>query len=265
MTEVSELRRACAEAVRIGGKVLLEKWGKKRTVEFKGGIDLVTDADKASEAAVLSLLTGEFPEASILAEESGASGDAQGSLRFYVDPLDGTTNYAHGVPHFAVTVGVADRNGLAAGAILDPLRGELFTAARGEGATLGETRIAHSARGELTGSLLVTGFPYDIHEEHELPLRLFGALIRKARAVRRFGSAAIDLAYVACGRFDGFWEQKLKPWDLAAGILLAQEVGAVATDFEGKDRMLHSGDIVVAPPVLHGRILEVIRGARQPS
>ena len=262
MSEVSELRAACAEAARRGGAVLRERWGLERTIELKGGIDLVTDADRASEVALLGFLRDRFPGADILAEESGASGAGAGGLRFFVDPLDGTTNYAHGVPHFAVNVGVSDARGLAAGATYDPLRDELFTAARGEGATLGAARLRHSGRAELAGSLLVTGFPYDIHEHHDLPLRLFGAFVRKARAVRRFGSAALDLAYVACGRFDGFWELGLKPWDLAPGILIAREAGAVVTDTEGGDAMLASGDVVAAPPALLGPMLAVIAAER---
>jgi myo-inositol-1(or 4)-monophosphatase len=264
VSEVSELRAACAEAVRRGGAVLREKWGQERTIELKGGIDLVTDADKASEASVLQFLHGRFPEAAVLAEESGVSGGPPGGLRFYVDPLDGTTNYAHGLPLFAVTVGVADRHGLAAGATYDPLRDELWTAARGEGATLGEVRVRHSGCSELVASLLVTGFPYDVHERYELPLRLFGAFTRRARAVRRLGAAALDLTYVASGRLDGFWEQQLKPWDLAAGIVIAREAGAVVTDLDGGDRMLETGDVVAAPPGLIGPMLEVIALERAP-
>ncbi len=258
MAELAELRDVCAEAARRGGEVLREKWGEKRTIELKGGIDLVTDADRAAEAALLGFLRSRLPGAAILAEESGVSGGSAGELRFFVDPLDGTTNYAHGVPHFAVNVAVADARGLAAGATYDPLRDELFTAARGEGAFLGEVRLRHSGRAELLGSLLVTGFPYDIHQHHDYPLRLFGAFLRRARAVRRFGSAALDLAYVAAGRFDGFWEQRLKPWDVAAGILLAQEAGALVTDMAGGERMLETGDIVAAPPSLHAPMLELI-------
>jgi myo-inositol-1(or 4)-monophosphatase len=262
VSDVVELREACAEAARQGGAVLREKWGKHRTVELKGGIDLVTDADRASEAAVLGFLRDRFPGAAILAEESGASGAGAGGLRFVVDPLDGTTNYAHGLPIFAVNVAVADGAGLAAAATYDPLRDELFTAARGKGATLGGAPLRPSGRTDLVGSLLVTGFPYDIHRTYDLPLRMFGAFIRQARGVRRLGSAALDLAYVAAGRLDGFWEMKLKPWDLAAGILLAREAGAIVTDFEGGDRMLEIGDIVAATPALHGPMLEVIARTR---
>jgi myo-inositol-1(or 4)-monophosphatase len=263
VSEVTELREACAEAARRGGAVLREKWGQARTIEYKGGIDLVTDADKASEAALLSFLRERFPGAAVLAEESGASGGEVAGLRFWVDPLDGTTNYAHGVPHFAVNVGVADEHGLAAGATYDPLRDELFVAGRGEGAFLNGTRLRHSGCETLHRALLVTGFPYDIHQHHDLPLRLFGAFMRRARAVRRFGSAALDLAWVAAGRFDGFWEQKLKPWDLAPGILIAREAGAIVTDLDGGDGMLATGDIIAGPPGVVPLLLEVVREARE--
>ncbi|MFT3914778.1 MAG: inositol monophosphatase family protein [Anaeromyxobacteraceae bacterium] len=143
-----------------------------------------------------------------------------------------------------------------------PSATSFFSAGRGEGATLNGAPIRHSGRGELLGSLLVTGFPYDIHANHDFALRLFGSFIRRARAVRRFGSAAIDLAYVACGRFDGFWEQKLKPWDLAAGILLAREAGAIVTDLEGGDRVLETGDVVAGPPALVASMREVISAER---
>jgi len=262
VAEAEDLRAACAEAARTGGAVLREKWGKTRTIELKGGIDLVTDADKASEAALLAFLATRYPGAAVLAEESGASGTGAGGLRFFVDPLDGTTNYAHGVPHFAVNVAVVDAGGLAAGATYDPLRDELFTAARGGGAFLNGEPLRHSARTELRGALLVTGFPYDIHENHDEPLRLFGAFIRRARAVRRFGSAALDLAYVAAGRFDGFWELRLKPWDVAPGILIAREAGATVTDTEGGDRMLETGDILAAAPALLAQMLAVIAAER---
>jgi myo-inositol-1(or 4)-monophosphatase len=251
---------ACAEAARRGGAVLSAKWGKERTIAYKGGIDLVTDADTASEEALLGYLRGRFPDAAILAEESGAQG-AQRGLRFVVDPLDGTTNYAHGVPHFAVNVAALDDRGIVAGATLDPIRGELFTSGRGQGAWLGAERIRPSGCAELNHALLVTGFPYDIHEQHDRPLRLFGEFTRRARAIRRFGSAALDLAWVACGRFDGFWELKLKPWDVAPGILLVREAGGVVTDLEGGDRMLETGDVAAAPAALHALLLGVARDA----
>jgi myo-inositol-1(or 4)-monophosphatase len=264
VSEASELKEACAEAARRGGAVLKERFGSRRTIEYKGGIDLVTDADRASEAVLLEFIHGHFPGAAVLAEESGVSGGAHvpAALRFIVDPLDGTTNYAHGLPHFAVNVAVERDGVLLASATYDPLRDEMFLAAAGGGATLNGDEIAVSDAAELRRSLLCTGFPYDIHEEQDLPLRLFGAYLTRARAIRRLGSAAIDLAYLACGRFDGFWEMKLKPWDLAPGVLLVREAGGIATDFGGADRILQTGSIVAGNPRIHALMLEVLRALR---
>ena len=260
MSEASELRELCAGAARRGGEVVRERFGRRRTIEFKGGIDLVTDADKASEAAILEYLAARCPGAAVLAEESGASGS--GRLRFVVDPLDGTTNYAHGLPHFAVNVAVEDERGLAAGATFDPLRDELFLSARGEGATLAGDTIRVSSEDDLGRSLLSTGFPYDVHQDPEPPLLLLGAYMRRARGIRRMGSAALDLAYVACGRFDGFWEMKLKPWDLGPGILLVREAGGRVADYEGGERMMETGTICAAGPALHPRLMAVLAEAR---
>jgi myo-inositol-1(or 4)-monophosphatase len=266
VTAIGELREACAEAARRGGAVLREKWGTRRTIEYKGGIDLVTDADRASEEALLAFLVGRFPGSAVMAEESGVRSAAAGSvgdgLRWFVDPLDGTTNYAHGVPHFAVNVAVADDAGIAAGATLDPLRGELYLAGRGEGAWLGSERLRVSETEEMKRALLCTGFPYDIQENPDPLLRLFRAYIQRARAVRRFGAAALDLAYVASGRFDGFWEARLKPWDVAPGILLVREAGGDVADFTGGDDMLHGGTICAANPALQRQLLEVLAEVR---
>jgi myo-inositol-1(or 4)-monophosphatase len=259
MASGAELRDACVEAVRRGGRILAEKFGQPRTIERKGSIDLVTDADRASEAAVVGFLKERFPAAAILAEESGEHAARQGSeLRFYVDPLDGTTNYAHGIPHFSVTVGVADAAGLVAGAILDPLRGELYTAARGAGAYLAGERLRVSSCAGLRDALLVTGFAYDSHVNAEYALRVFGAFTAKSQSIRRLGSAALDLAYVAAGRFDGFWEERLHAWDIAAGILLVREAGGVVTDLAGEEGMLESGDILAAPPGVFPAMLDVV-------
>jgi myo-inositol-1(or 4)-monophosphatase len=262
VSEASELRDLCAEAARRGGAILRERFGARRTIHYKGGIDLVTDADHASEAALLELISARLPGAAILAEESGVSGGPAGGLRVIVDPLDGTTNYAHGLPIFAVNVAVEDREGIVAGATYDPLRDELFLAARGAGATLNGEPMQVSDHAELRRALLVTGFPYDIHVDFQFPLRLFGAFLAQARAIRRLGSAALDCAYVACGRMDGFWESKLKPWDLAPGILLVREAGGTVTDLGGGGGMLETGEIVAANPALHPRVLEVIARVR---
>ena len=266
VTEIGELREACAEAARLGGAVLREKWGTRRTIDYKGGIDLVTDADRASEEVLLTFLSKRFPGSAVLAEESGAKpaavGAAGAELRWFVDPLDGTTNYAHGVPHFAVNVAVSDGAGLAAGATFDPLRGEMFLASRGGGAWLGEQRLAVSRTDDLCRSLLCTGFPYDIQQAPDPLLRLFKAYLQRARAVRRFGSAALDLAYVACGRFDGFWEARLKAWDVAPGILLVREAGGRVADFTGGDEMLHGGSVCAGNPAVQRQMLEVLAEVR---
>jgi myo-inositol-1(or 4)-monophosphatase len=259
MATGAELRDACVEAVRRGGAVLARKFSQPRTIERKGSIDLVTDADKASEAAVVGFLRGRFPEAAIRAEESGEHAGQGSDLRFFVDPLDGTTNYAHGIPHFSVTVGVADGAGLVAGAILDPLRGELFTAVRGGGAFLGDRRLAVSGCERLRDALLVTGFAYDSHVNNAYALRVFGEFTARSQSIRRLGSAALDLAYVAAGRFDGFWEERLHSWDVAAGILMVREAGGVVTDLQGADGMLETGDILAAPKAVFGPMLEVTR------
>jgi myo-inositol-1(or 4)-monophosphatase len=262
VSDTNELMEICAAAARRGGEVLRDAFGRRRTIEFKGGIDLVTDADRASEAALLQFLGARCPGAAVLAEESGASGPTGGRLRFIVDPLDGTTNYAHGLPHFSVNVAVEDDAGLAAGATYDPLRGELFLAGRGRGATLDGRPIAASGETDLGRALLCTGFPYDVHQSPELPLRMFAAVMTRARAVRRMGSAALDLAYVACGRFDGFWEVKLKPWDLAPGILLVTEAGGAVADLDGGRRMLETGEICAAAPALLAPLMAVLGAAR---
>jgi myo-inositol-1(or 4)-monophosphatase len=266
VTEIGELAEACAEATRRGGAVLRAKWGTRRTIDYKGGIDLVTDADRASEEVLLEFLVGRFPGSAVLAEESGAraarTGAAGDGLCWFVDPLDGTTNYAHGVPHFAVNVAVSDGAGIAAGATLDPLRGELYVAGRGEGAWLGAERLRVSETTELKRALLCTGFPYDIQQDPDPLLRLFRAYIQRARAVRRFGAAALDLAYVASGRFDGFWEARLKAWDVAPGILLVREAGGVVADFTGGEDMLHGGTICAAGPALQRLLLEVLAEVR---
>ena len=260
-----ELIDGCAEAVQAGAAELRARWGTVRTIDKKGTIDLVTDADRASEAAILAVLRERFPGAAILAEESGASGPAgaRGGLQFYVDPLDGTTNYAHGLPHFNVTVAVADGEGLAAAATIDPMRGELFLATRGGGATLNGLPIRQAGCASLEEALLVTGFPYDVHRESAEVLRRLAGFVTRAQGIRRLGAAALDLAYVACGRLDGYWEGSLKPWDSAAGILICREAGALVSDFEGGERIFETGCVVACAPGLHARMLEVLAAARR--
>jgi len=245
---VSELLEAAVEVARRAGAVLREKLDQARTVSLKGGrrTDLVTDADQASEAVVLEELARRFPGHAVLAEERGAVG--KGDFLWFVDPLDGTTNYAHGVPHFSVTLAVEGPvdggAALLAGVVYDPMRDELFAAARGEGATLNGHPIHVSQAPTLDGALLCTGFPYDLHLRPEAPLGLFMRLIKRAQGMRRFGSAALDLAYVACGRFDGYFEFGLKPWDTAAGALLIAEAGGAVSRIDGAPFDPRYGDVL---------------------
>lgn len=259
-----DLVKAAAEAARLGGEELARRFRGTLQVAFKGGIDLVTDADRASEEKVVGFLQGRFPGHAVLAEEGGASQPpGAAKIRWIVDPLDGTTNFAHGVPHFCVSVAAEDEEGLAAGALFDPLRGELFLAGRGRGASLNGEPIRPSGAAALEGALLSTGFPYDVWTAPELPVSLLDAFVRRAQGMRRMGSAALDLAYVACGRYDGFFEIKLKPWDIAAGALLVAEAGGRATDLDGGRLALERGDVLASNGPLHGAMVEVVRGVRR--
>lgn len=247
---MSELRWLAEAIARRAGAVLRERFTQARTIDFKGEgrSDLVTDADRASEAVMLEWLAREVPQHAVLAEESGARG--QGDFTWYVDPLDGTTNYAHGVPHFCVTLAVEGPAGLLAGVSYDPLRDELFAAARGEGATLNGQPLRVSGAASLDQALLCTGFPYDLQQHPEVPLGLFTRLVCRAQGMRRLGSAALDLAYVAAGRFDGFFEVGLKPWDTAAGALLVAEAGGHMLRIDGAPYEPRYGEVLAAAPGL---------------
>ncbi|WP_224368744.1 inositol monophosphatase family protein [Hyalangium versicolor] len=244
------LRRTAEEAARLAGRVLAERFQGERTIEFKRtGIDLVTDADKASEEVLLRFLRESYPHHSILAEESGASEGSSG-LRWLVDPLDGTTNYAHHMPHFSVSVAVEGPGGVLAGVVYDPMRDELFSAALGQGATLNGRPLKASAATELGSALLCTGFPYDVRERPDAPLGLVNHFIRHAQGIRRTGSAALDLSYVAAGRFDGFFEFRLKPWDIGAGSLIVTEAGGVVSQIDGSPFDVTHGDVLASAPGL---------------
>jgi myo-inositol-1(or 4)-monophosphatase len=265
MIEASELVTICVAAAEAGAHVLRERADRPRTIDFKGTIDLVTDADRASEEAVLKLLRERAPGVAVLAEESGAHAGSAG-LRFIVDPLDGTTNYAHGIPLYACTVAAESRGAVLAGCTVDPSRGERFRAVRGGGAWLGrwgephegERRLSVSNPASLARALVCTGFPYDNRERLDELLRTWSRFTARAQGTRRLGSAALDLSYVAAGRLDGFWEQGLKAWDVAAGDLLVTEAGGAVTRFDGSPHMLAGGEIVAAPPSLLKDLLAVL-------
>jgi len=250
----------CVASARAGGRVLLDHWARRGSfaVREKGRNDFVTVADRQAEDAIVRLVRSRFPDHSIVAEESAPTEGTLG-FRWYIDPLDGTTNYIHGYPLFGVSVGLADAQGMRAAVVFDPVRDEMFTAARAQGAFLNGRPIRVSRPGKLTQSLLVTGIPFRSVDRLEQYLASFRAFMLGSAGIRRDGSAALDLAYVACGRYDGFWEMGLSSWDVAAGSLIVAEAGGVVTDFQGRAGYIETGDILAASPDIHPAMLKVVR------
>ncbi len=256
--------RIAREAAQAGGAILMKYYGKVKAIEHKGDIDLVTEADHESERCIVSMIKDAYPHHRILAEESGDSGDAS-SYTWIVDPLDGTTNYAHGYPCFCVSIAIEYEEKVIHGVIYDPVRKELFTAEKGKGAYLNGTSINVSPTQELNNSLLCTGFPYDVRDNMESNLHLFRSFLMHAQAVRRDGSAALDLCYTAAGRFDGFWEQKLHPWDVAAGSLILREAGGELSSYQGEPFSIYIPEILASNGVLHRQMIAVVRSASEQS
>jgi myo-inositol-1(or 4)-monophosphatase len=248
------------EAATTAGKFLRQNVGKIKSIEKKGGEDrnLVTEIDKGSEAIIISMIHRRFPGHDILAEESGATMGHASDYRWVIDPLDGTTNFTHGLPVFCVSIGLEHKGELIAGVVYDPNAEELFTAERGAGAFLNGKKIRVSSRETLKESLLVTGFPYNIAENPNNAVEHFVNFLMKAQAVRRMGSAAIDLAYVAAGRFDAFWEVALHPWDMAAGVLLVKEAGGMVSDFGGKEFNIYNPEMLSSNGKVHGEMVEIL-------
>jgi myo-inositol-1(or 4)-monophosphatase len=258
--EPRALREAACAFAREAGAILREGHGRVHAPERKGRIDLVTEYDRRSEALLVSRIRERFPAHAILAEESGVHQPeaAAARVRWICDPLDGTTNFAHNYPFFGVSVGVEVDGVLAAGAVYDPVRDEMFAAAAGAGATRNGAPIRVSAIGSVDAALLVTGFPYDVREHPERHLPLFQEFLVRAQGVRRDGSAALNLCYVAMGRFDGMWEGDLSAWDVAAGTLIVREAGGVVTGFDGGPFRLDGRRLVAANPGLHAQLLGVV-------
>ncbi len=247
------------ETAREAGHLLLEKFGRITAVTKKGDINLVTEADLASEALILEKIKSYYPRHSILAEESGEAvvSDGDASWKWIIDPLDGTTNYAHGYPCFCVTLALEHNGEIVLGVTFDPTRGELFAAERGQGATLNGKPIRVSATDKLGDALIVTGFPYDFKQRENFARHLTDFLL-SSRGVRRDGSAAIDMAYVACGRFDGFWEEGLNPWDVAAGKLLIEEAGGMITYYDGSPFGIYQPPICASNGHIHSQMLDLL-------
>jgi myo-inositol-1(or 4)-monophosphatase len=245
------------EAALRAGRIQRQRYASGVPVEYKGEIDLVTEVDRACELAVVETLRSRFPDHDIVAEESDF--ERRGARHvWFVDPLDGTTNFAHSYPMFCVSIALAKDGEIVAGAVYDALHEELFTAEKGGGAHLNGKRLHVSSADALIRSLIITGFPYDLHEKLAARLRRFNKLMGIARAVRRDGSAALDLAYVAAGRADGFWEEILKPWDMHAGRLLVTEAGGVATNLAGQPLGLGPDGVVATNGRIQQELIEAV-------
>ena len=238
---------------REAGALLMHYFQKHIKIEYKGDADLVTAADRASEALIRERIQQQFPGHDVLGEEQGLN-DQGSDYRWYVDPLDGTTNFAHGFPVFCVSMGLDYKGSRVAGVIFDPTRDELFAAEQGSGAYLNQQRIHVSKTASLAECLLATGFPS--HKRHKNPnIFFYHQITLHTHGVRRAGSAALDLCCVACGRFDGFWEFNLNPWDTAAGVLIVQEAGGMVTDFKGGPFQLHGRETVASNGLVHPALL----------
>jgi myo-inositol-1(or 4)-monophosphatase len=260
MSEVGEVRALAEQLARAAGAVQRERYETVLDVRTKSAsIDLVTEVDHACEELIVRALRRERPGDAILAEEGGGDDRPGAEWRWVIDPLDGTMNYAHGYPRFCVSIGVQRRGEPCVGVVYDPLLDELFAATRGEGATCNGRPLRVSNERELGRALLATGFAYDVHRSFEDNLDHFADFVKRVRGLRRDGSAALDLCYVAAGRFDGFWELKLHPWDVAAGNLIVEEAGGRTSDLSGRPPKGDGRETVASNGHLHEAMLAVLK------
>ena len=259
-TELQIFLDVATESVLAAGAVLKEKWGKlsDSDIQEKGPGDLVTEADKLAEAEVLKVLKRHLPEHQILAEESGSLGNAKSKYLWAIDPLDGTTNYAHGLPLAATSVGLMIDGVPTVGAVYNPFSDELFQAATGLGATRNRRPIRVSKTQKLNKSLLITGFAYDRRETNDNNYAEFCHLTHLSQGVRRLGCASMDLAGVACGRLDGYWERGIQPWDMAAGIVVLREAGGKVTAYDGSPLDIPAGRVLATNGLIHDELSQAL-------
>lgn len=255
--DVDIYRATAADAALISGRIQKSRLGTSIGIENKGELDLVTEVDRACEDAILARLRRSFPTHDVVAEESAPSLTGSDYV-WYVDPLDGTTNYAHNYPFFCTSIALTWQGSPIAAAVYDTVTDELFTAARGRGATLNGAPLKVSLASDLTRSCFLTGFPYDLRDDVPHTIRLFERFMHHARALRRDGAAALDLAYLAAGRIDGYFEERLKTWDVLAGSLLVEEAGGRLSRFDGSPVGLTSDQVVASNGILHDAMLKVL-------
>jgi len=259
---LDELLDFAGRTARAAGDLLRERSSRRHRVEHKGAVDLVTEMDRLSERVIVEAIHSAYPEHPVLAEEG--TGRAESSiLRWIVDPLDGTTNYAHGYPCYSVSLALERKGRIDLGVVYDPLRDELFEARRGNGARLNGQTLSVSRTEHLTDSLLATGFPYDIRTSRDTNLNHFSRFALQAQGIRRDGSAALDLCYLAAGRFDGFWEMKLSPWDVAAGALMVTEAGGLLSDFTGGPFRIDGRQVIASNGLIHEQMIDVLQEERR--
>ena len=255
--KAAEYLMASEEAARKAGQLLKENISKSDEIFYKGAVDLVTPFDTKAQRTILDHLSSFFPDHGYLAEE-GLSQNKGAEMRWIIDPLDGTTNYAHHFPVFTISIALERRSEIILGLVYDPMREEMFSALKGKGAFLNDKKISVSDIDELDKSLLATGFPYDVRVNQENNVSHFNNFIIRAQGIRRCGSAAMDLCYVACGRFDGFWELKLKPWDVAAGTLIVQEAGGQVSDFRGGEFSIFGSEVLATNGAIHQQMVDIL-------
>ena len=252
-------KKTAIAAAKSTGALLKKNIGNAHRIEFKGAIDIVTEMDRKAEDLIMKIIKNKFPEHGILTEES-LEQKSDSEYRWIIDPLDGTTNYSHGFPVFCVSIALEKSGeGIILGVVYNPMLNELFTAEKNKGAYLNNKKIKVSDIKELTKSLLATGFPYDIRTSRDNNIAHFTNFAVRAQAIRRAGSAALDMCYVACGRIDGFWEMKLKPWDTAAAWLIIKEAGGMVTDFNGKEFSFYSSETLASNGLIHDEMLKTLQ------
>lgn len=261
--EWEDALKAAEEASQMAGDMLRENIDAAREIAYKGAVNLVTDFDRRSQEIIFSFLSACFPEHDFLAEED-LKRQRGSDYRWIIDPIDGTTNYAHNFPVFCVSIALEWKEKIVCGVIYDPMRGEMFSAILEKGAMMNRRKIRTSSTDDLDKSLLATGFPYDVRESEVNNLDHFANFATRVQAIRRCGSAALDLCYVACGRFDGFWELKLSPWDVAAGVLIIEEAGGRVSDFQGKTLTIYGNDILASNGLIHTQMIQVLKLGKQP-